>query len=317
MIPGAVGIVGRYAPSPTGMLHLGNLRTALAAYLHCRSRGGRFLLRVEDLDTSRVRPGIEARQLEDLAALSISWDEPPLRQSERAAVYAPYVSRLEDADLAYPCFASRREVREAASAPHAGESEGRYPGLYAHVPREQVQDRLSAGEQHCWRLRVQRAPTTFQDQFHGPVTIDLDAQCGDFVIQRADGLFAYQLACAIDDAVSGVTEVLRGGDLLDSGARQAWILQCLGLPLPRYWHIPLFHSSNGERLSKRGGADDLQHFLALGFDSTAICSYLACTLGQCGSGERPAMQTLIDRFDIARIPRHDVRFDPELLQQFR
>ncbi len=165
MTPAGGSIVGRYAPSPTGMLHLGNLRTALAAYLHCRSRGGRFLLRVEDLDTPRVRPGVEARQLEDLAALGIRWDDPPLRQSERAAVYAPFVQRLDQAGLAYPCFASRREVREAASAPHAAESGGRYPGLHAHTPRDQARARIAAGDQHCWRIRVQNAPTTFLDLF--------------------------------------------------------------------------------------------------------------------------------------------------------
>jgi glutamyl-tRNA synthetase len=185
------------------------------------------------------------------------------------------------------------------------------------MPRDQARARMAAGDQHCWRIRVQNAPKTFVDHFQGEVTIDLDALSGDFVIQRADGLFAYQLACAIDDALSGITEVLRGGDLLDSGARQSWILKTLGLPIPRYWHIPLLYSPTGERLSKRDGADDLRHYIDRGCDIIAIRGYLACTLGQCEPGERPTMAALIERFDIERIPRHDVRFDPQLLQKFR
>jgi glutamyl-tRNA synthetase len=311
------GYVGRYAPSPTGMLHLGNLRTVLAAYLHCRSAGGRFLLRIEDLDTPRVRPGIEERQLADLAMLGIKWDESPIRQSERDSVYAPLVRQLHQAGLAYPCFASRKEVREAASAPHRGDNPGRYPGIYADYPAELANKRIANREQHCWRLRVQRAPKNFEDKFAGTVEIDLDRESGDFVIQRADGLHAYQLACAVDDSLCGITDVLRGGDLLDSGARQAWILTCLQMPVPRYWHIPLFLAENGERLSKRDGADDMARFMAEGFDATAIRSYLACTLGQCAAGERLTMNDLIQRFNINAIPREDVHFDRELLGTFR
>jgi len=298
------------------MLHLGNLRTALAAYLHCRSRGGRFLMRVEDLDPHRRNEDLIPLQLDDLAKLGLDWDETPLKQSERSSVYLSRVQELIDAGMAYPCFASRREVREAASAPHREDNPQRYPGLYADYPREKALKRIAAGEQHCWRLRVQEAPKTFRDEFAGEVMFDLDAEVGDFVIHRADGVFAYQLACAVDDSLSGITEVLRGGDLLDSAARQAWVLTCLGLPLPRYWHIPLFMSPSGDRLSKRAKADDMAHFLDEGYDSTAIRSYLACTLGQCEPGERLDMAELIQRFDLDRIPRQDVRFDPELLKLF-
>jgi len=299
-------IVGRYAPSPTGALHLGNLRTALAAWAFARSRGGRFLLRVEDLDRPRVLAGAEQTQLDDLRALGIDWDDEPLRQSERDAVYRDALDRLRAADAAFPCFCSRKDIRMAASAPHAEDAVAGYPGTCRRLSADEAANRVAAGEQHCWRLRTEGAPATFDDGFAGSVAVPLAGD--DFVVCRADGLFAYQLACAVDDAVSGVTEILRGDDLLDSGARQAWLLSRLNLPVPAYFHIPLMLGPDGARLSKRRGSDDLAGFLAKGADATAVRSYLAWTLGQCERGERLAPEQLAARFAVERIPRVPARF---------
>ncbi|MDK2972958.1 MAG: glutamyl-tRNA synthetase [Candidatus Sumerlaeota bacterium] len=306
---------GRYAPSPTGALHLGNLRTALAAWAFARSRGGRFLLRIEDIDTPRVQAGCEREQLRDLQALGIDWDGEPLRQSGRTSLYAEYTRRALEAGAAYPCFCSRKDIQLALSAPHAEEGTAAYPGTCRDLDAAEVARRLGEGRRHSLRLRVDRAPATFADGFAEEAPPPLAAS-GDFVIRRADGLFAYQLACAVDDALSGVTEVLRGDDLLDSGARQAWLLRCLGLPVPSYYHIPLMMDSGGGRLSKRAGSDDLSAYLAAGVDATAVRSYLAWTLGQCGPGERLTPAELASRFRLEAIPRTPAIFRVEDLRMF-
>jgi len=308
-------IVGRYAPSPTGALHLGNLRTAVAAWASARARGGRFLLRVEDLDVARCKPEFLERQLADLRLLGIDWDEPALVQSERTAIYTAHLERLDSFRLVYPCFCSRREIAESASAPHGATPI--YAGTCTHLPRTESMARIANGAQHCWRMRVEAAPTLFFDGFAGECPLDLKADGGDFVVRRADGLFAYQLACALDDALSGVTEVVRGRDLLDSGARQAWILDRLGLPVPRYLHIPLFLGPEGGRLSKRIGSEDFSGFLARGFDATALRSYLAWTLGLCAPGERITMADIVTRWSWRHVPREDFRHDESVLATFR
>ncbi|MBI5155166.1 tRNA glutamyl-Q(34) synthetase GluQRS [Candidatus Poribacteria bacterium] len=310
-------MAGRYAPSPTGALHLGNLRTALAAYCHARSRGGRFLLRIEDLDGPRVVAGAEKRQLEDLHALGITWDEEPLRQSDRARIYEEQLDRLRESGMAYPCFCSRKDIRLAQSAPHREDGLLTYRGTCAQLDPEVARKRVESGGAHCWRLRVAQAPVLFDDRFAGARELDLAREGGDFVICRADGMHAYQLACAVDDALSGVTEVVRGEDLLDSGARQSWLLRCLGLSVPDYLHIPLMLASDGTRLSKRAGADDLSHFAAGGSPPETVRAYLAWTLGQCGLGEVPSMKELSARFDIGGVPREAVCFREEDLRAFR
>ncbi|MCB2157032.1 tRNA glutamyl-Q(34) synthetase GluQRS [bacterium] len=308
--------VGRYAPSPTGALHLGNLRTALAAYAYTRSRGGQFLLRVEDLDAPRVREGAEQQQLEDLRGLGIDWDEEPLRQSERSNLYAEALEKLIAAGWAYPCFCSRKDIQLALSAPHSEDGIIGYPGTCSKLSNDEANERIVDGLQHSYRLRVEDSDFPYSDLFVGELIVNLQRICGDFVIKRGDGLFAYQLACAVDDSRSGVTEVLRGDDLLDSGARQAWVLHCLDLPIPQYLHIPLMLGEDGRRLSKRSGDDDLTAFLNGGYDAAAIRSYLAHTLGQCEVGERVTMDQLTARFDLDRVPREPVTFSKAVLQSF-
>lgn len=304
----------RYAPSPTGSLHLGNLRTALAAYASARSRGLRFLLRIEDLDQARCREEFEGRQLDDLRRLGIEWDEEPLRQSGRDEVYARMLAQLDHRRLVYPCFCSRKDIQEALSAPHT-QAGNAYPGTCRGIPRSEAMAR-AASERHCWRLQVQQAPKTFLDGFMGEVCIDLETDGGDFVVRRADGFFAYQLACAVDDALSGAAEVLRGEDLLDSGARQAYLLSCLGLPVPRYLHIPLMTGPDGHRLAKRIGSEDLGGFLDRGCDVAAIRGYLAHTLGLAELGERVTLGEIIARWDIRRVPREKAVFSEQTLAAF-
>jgi len=309
--------VGRYAPSPTGALHLGNLRTALAAWAWARSRGGKFLLRIEDLDGPRVKPHAEERQRGDLQRLGIEWDKEQSRQSSRTDAYTLALGRLGAMGYAYPCFCSRKDIEAAASAPHGEEGSVRYPGMCANLDEKAAEARVRAGRQHAFRVRVERAPKEWHDEFCGDFAADLENLGGDFVVRRADGLFAYQLACALDDACDGINEVLRGADLLESAPRQAWLLKLLDCRVPSYAHIPLLLGENGVRLSKRDGADDLGAFLSAGYDATAIRSYLAHTLGQCEAGERVSAAELARRFDLSKVPRNQVQVSRATMSLFR
>src|SRR6476620_6188214 len=216
---------GRFAPSPTGVLHVGNLRTALLAWLFARSQEARFLMRVEDLDTGRVRREFEAQQLADLAAVGLDWDGPVVRQSERQELYADALARLDAAGLLYRCWCTRAEIREAASAAHGPLPEGAYPGT-------------------CRELTA--------------------AEVDDFVVRRNDGAYAYNLAVVVDDADQEIGEVVRGADLLDSTPRHLWLGERLGLPAPAHAHVPLMLGPDGARLAKRHGAVTLADRAALG-----------------------------------------------------
>jgi glutamyl-tRNA synthetase len=256
--------VGRYAPSPTGDLHLGNLRTALLAWRRIRDLGGIFMLRIEDIDIARTVAAFERRILDDLRWLGIDWDEGPdvsgpagpYRQTERAPIYEAALARLEAAGRTYLCTCSRKDLREA-SAPHDPDGpEGPvYPGTCRDAdPETQRAHPLGAAT----RLRVDARPVVFADAVAGPQIFNLESLCGDFIVRRRDGLWAYQLACAVDDALMGVTHVLRGADLLSSTPRQIAIMHALDLPVPSYAHVPLVVDERGERLSKRDGSQTLR-----------------------------------------------------------
>ena len=261
-------VVGRYAPSPSGELHLGNLRTALEAWRDCRARGGIFILRVEDIDTPRIVPGAERQMIEDLRWLGLDWDEGPdvggpagpYRQSERVPFYAAALEQLAEAGLTYLCTCSRKDLREA-SAPHGPEGPV-YTGICrAADPVAQAGHPAGAAE----RFRVDRAPdVVFTDLRLGPQKFNLEDLCGDFIVRRRDGLWAYQLACALDDALMGVTHVWRGEDLLISTPRQIALLRALGLPLPAYGHLPLVRDALGRRMCKRDGSDSLRRLRQAG-----------------------------------------------------
>jgi glutamyl-tRNA synthetase len=285
---------GRYAPSPTGELHLGNLRTALLAWLFARSTGRRFLLRIEDLDASRVRPGLAEQQLADLAALGVTFDDEPVVQSQRLATYQHALGKL--AARTYECFCSRREIAEAASAPHG--SVARYPGTCRNLTEaERIDRRLT--RQPAIRLRAEGAVQSIHDLLHGDVAAEVD----DVVLVRNDGVPAYNLAVVIDDAFSGVDQVVRGDDLLPAAPTQAFIAELLGYPPPTYAHVPLAVNVAGRRLAKRDGAVTLPQLAAQGKGPDAVLDLIAQSLDMAASGERATLDVMLDRFDSRRLPR--------------
>jgi glutamyl-tRNA synthetase len=280
-------MTGRFAPSPTGDLHLGNLRTALLAWLFARSAGGRFLMRIEDLDRGRVRPGVEERQLADLAAVGVDWDGPVVRQSERAELYAEAVRRLDT----YPCFCTRAEIREAASAPHGALPEGAYPGTCRDLSLRARAAFEAAGRPPALRVRAGGARVEVQDSLVGQVSSVVD----DFVVRRGDGTYAYNLAVVVDDAAQGVTQVVRGADLAESTPRQAWLARTLGLAEPSYAHVPLVLGPDGARLAKRHGAVTLRDIGA-----AEARRWIAASLG---------LDEGLGGFDPSRLPRESTVYE--------
>lgn len=284
---------GRYAPSPTGDLHLGNLRTALLAWLFARADGGAFLMRVEDLDTGRVRPVYEQRQLEDLRALGLDWDGPVVRQSERLDTYASAIADLDGRGLLYPCYCTRAEIREAASAPHAPLAEGAYPGTCRGLTAAGRRAREDAGRPPALRLRAGGEEVAFVDRLRGARRGMVD----DLVVRRNDGAPAYNLAVVVDDAAQGVELVVRGADLLDSTPRQLHLGRLLGLPAPDHAHVPLVRAADGRRLAKRHGAITLADRLALGETPAQVLAMLAASAGLASAGEPVTPARLLARFD--------------------
>ena len=289
---------GRYAPSPTGDLHVGNLRTALLAWLFARSAGGRFLMRVEDLDRERVKPGIEQSQLEDLRAIGIDWDGEVVRQSERLELYAAALARLDEAGLLYPCFCTRAEIREAASAPHGPLPEGSYPGTCRELSAAQRAEREAAGRPPALRVRAGAARVEVDDLLLGRVSVAVD----DFVVRRGDGTPGYNLAVVVDDAHQGVDQVVRGSDLAEWTPRQAWLARTLGVPEPAWAHVPLVLGPDGSRLAKRHGAVTLRELSA-----AEAMKWMATSLGLPPAREA---RELLEAFDPARLPREPTVLSP-------
>ncbi|MFM2152391.1 MAG: hypothetical protein RL199_826 [Pseudomonadota bacterium] len=298
-----MSVVGRYAPSPTGALHLGNARTALLAWLDARSLGGRFILRMEDLDPMRSSEAAARGILDDLRWLGLDWDEGPgtggpagpYEQSRRGDLYRAAVERLLGAGRAFRCCCSRAEVARAANAPHAGEDGPRYPGTCRGGPAH-------AGRPMCVRLVVETGSLAFDDLVHGRKTFDVAASVGDFIVSRADGVAAYQLAVVLDDALMGVTRVVRGDDLLSSAPRQLMVARALGISEPAYGHVPLLVGEDGHRLAKRGGALSLQALRAQGVRPETVVGFLARTAGF-AVDEPLTARSLVAGFSLGRLSR--------------
>ena len=291
---------GRFAPSPSGELHVGNLRTALLAWLFARSTRRAFLVRMEDLD--RVSPGADRIQLADLAAIGLDWDGPVLYQSRRTDVYTSAITLLTGAGLTYECFCTRREIREAASAPHpdpASGFEGSYPGTCRNLSESEIATRRAAGRPSALRLRAQVDTWTVDDEFAGAVTGAVD----DVVLRRNDGVAAYNLAVVVDDAAQGIDQVVRGDDLLSSAPRQAYLGALLDLPAVRYAHVPLALGRAGQRLAKRDGAVTLGDLAARGRSAEQVLDGLAVSLELAAPGEGVTPRLLLDRFDPRRLSR--------------
>ncbi len=299
---------GRFAPSPTGLLHVGNLRTALLAWLFARSSGARFLLRVEDLDRSRVRPGIEETQLADLQAIGLDWDGPVVRQSERMKLYEETIARLDVDGLLYPCYCTRKEIRAAASAPHGISAADRYPGTCRNLTKAERAEREATGRPPALRVRAKGRRVFFEDRLLG----HHEGETDDFVVRRNDGAPAYQLTVVVDDAAQGIGEVVRGADLVDSTPRQILLNRLLGLPIPRYTHVPLVLGPDGHRLAKRHGAVTLADRALVGEGPGEVLGWMARSLGLAEPGEVPSIATLLSRFDPKRLPREPTVWSAEI-----
>jgi glutamyl-tRNA synthetase len=268
-------MIGRFAPSPTGALHLGNLRTALVAYASVRARGGTFLIRFEDLDMHNANMANAQQQIDDLASIGIVADETPVVQSERFALYHEAIQQLTDQGLTYECFCTRKEILEAAQAPHGGQV--MYPGTCRDLTENELAQRREA-RPGALRLRASGATETFADLIHGTVTGPVD----DVVLRRNDGVPSYNIAVVVDDALQGVTEVVRGDDLLEVTSNQVHLQKLLGYSTPVYGHVPLVVGDDGERLAKRHGAVTLADLDAQGMSATQVKQMLWASLGQEG-----------------------------------
>jgi glutamyl-tRNA synthetase len=297
-------IRGRYAPSPTGDLHLGNLRTALLAWLFARCAGGQFVLRIEDLDRPRVRAGASIRMLFDLRWLGLDWDEgpdiggphAPYIQSERQEIYTTYLQFLLDKDLIYPCYCSRAEIARADSAPHGNEGP-RYPGTCRYLTQAQRRQHEAQNRRPSLRFRVDDERTvSFTDLLVGPVQQQVQQTIGDFIVCRSDGIFAYQFAVVVDDALMQINQVVRGVDLLQSTARQILLFEALGFPIPTFAHVPLLLDEHGKRFSKRTQSAGLEPLRATGATPAQVVGQMAADCGLVDRGEQLSAWELAQRF---------------------
>ncbi len=311
--------VGRFAPSPSGRIHLGNILCCLLAWLSARKKGGKVVLRIEDLDTARCPMRYAEQVMEDLRWLGLDWDEGPgtggpdgpYFQSRRTALYQAALERLEARELVYPCFCTRAELH-ASSAPHRGDGLTVYAGTCRHLTSAQREER-AAHRSPALRLQVPDTVFSFIDGHMGPYGENLERDCGDFLLRRSDGLFAYQLAVVVDDAAMGVTEVVRGADLLSSTPRQLYLYKLLGLTPPEFIHFPLLLAPGGRRLSKRdadAGLDSLRR------QATAeeLLGRLAQLAGFHPSGEPSTAEGLLEEFSWEKVPREDICLPERLFE---
>jgi len=314
---------GRLAPSPTGRMHLGNAWAFLLAWLAARSARGSVVLRLEDIDPERSRPEFAEGLLRDLRWLGLDWDEGPdapgpcgpYEQSARLATYTEALESLARAGHVYPCFCTRKELRSLASAPHAplvDDGSPVYPGTCRELDPAQREAFLRQGRRPALRLRCENLAVSFSDLVAGPQSMTLADCGGDFALRRSDGVFAYQLAVVLDDMAMGVTQVVRGEDILTSTLRQLYLYQLLEAPAPQYAHLPLVLDHEGERLAKRHGSLSLAALRESGASPRAVTGYLAWRAGLLDT-PRPAMpQDLVAAFDFAHLPREPVRLPADI-----
>ena len=299
--------VGRFAPSPSGRMHLGNLWSCLIAWLSARSAGGEMVLRLEDLDPDRCRREYCDQVMRDLEWLGLDWDNQPVYQSERTEIYAQAFAQLEQRGLVYPCYCNRAE-RLAASAPHRSDGVVLYGGRCRTLTAQQREE-LEQTRRPAWRLRVPDEEYTFTDLLQGEYRENLERECGDFILRRSDGVYAYQLAVVVDDALMGVTQVVRGQDLLDSTPRQNYIQDLLGYPRPAYGHVPLLLSADGRRLAKRDRDQELGQ-LQQRFSAPELVGRLAHLAGLLERPEAVTPRELIPLFSWEKLPKEDISIKP-------
>ncbi len=299
---------GRFAPSPTGRLHIGNLRTAVVAWLWSRYDNSQFLLRFEDLDERTVAAEHYKSQQQDLQLLGLDWDDPIVNQTDRLDIYHDVLSQLVSQDLVYPCFCSRREIREAASAPHRSHAGPHYPGTCADLSSAQRSERAQT-RSAALRIRGDENGRGFSDLVLGDQHFAVD----DLVVQRNDGTPAYHLVVVVDDAASNIEVVVRADDLTDSTSRHLFLYELLGYEPPQYAHVPLVLAPNGDRLAKRHGAVTLEDRAGHGETPADVLSYLAASLNLCQPGEMVTASELRQRFDPAGLPTEPLVLEPNFL----
>ncbi len=297
-------VIGRFAPTPSGRLHLGNVLCAMVAYLSARSQGGRFLLRIEDLDIPRCPASLSRAAIDDLTALGFTWDKEPLYQSQRSDIYRRALQYLTEQGHTYPCFCTRAQLH-ASIAPNLGDTVVVYPGTCRNLTGEEAAERAKT-RTPAIRLRVPEEEITFTDRLYGVQKENLARDCGDFILQRSDGLYGYQLAVVVDDALSGVTEVVRGRDILSATPRQIYLQRLLGYDTPAYLHIPLLMDGDGRRLAKRDRDMDMTALLKR-FTPEEILGRLAYAAGLQQEIRPAALEALIPLYDPAKLPREDLR----------
>lgn len=294
-------VVGRFAPSPSGRMHLGNAFSALLAWLSARKADGELVLRMEDLDPERTNETFAAQIRSDLRWLGLDWDAEGTRQRLRTEAYREAMETLRRQGLLYPCWCTRGDLK-AASAPHAADGKPIYPGTCRHLTDAQ---RAEKTRPPLWRVIVPDETVKFIDGLQGVYQENLARACGDFVVQRADGVHAYQLAVVVDDGAMGVTEVVRGRDLLDSTPRQIYLQRCLGLPQPQYYHVPLLLASDGHRLSKRERDLDLG-VLRTQMRPEELVGKLACLAGILPAPEPLTARELVREFSWQKVKKDDM-----------
>lgn len=302
--------MGRFAPTPSGRMHLGNVFAGLIAWLAARSAGGGFLLRMEDLDTQRTGEAYAQQIREDLSWLGLTWDEETQPQSQRSGIYRTYFEKLADLGLLYPCYCTR-SLLHSVNAPHLSDGTYIYPGTCRNLTPAQ---RAAYDRSPSWRVRVPDRIWRFTDRLQGEYAQNLARECGDFVLRRADGVYVYQLAVTVDDALSGVTQVVRGSDLLSSAPRQMYLQELLGFPHPDYGHVPMLLAPDGRRLSKRDGDLDLGA-LRRRVTAPRLLGALAYTAGLLDQSVPISAGELAEEFSWERLKKEDICLDGAVFAQ--
>ena len=293
--------VGRFAPTPSGRMHLGNVFAALVAWLSVRSQGAKMVLRMEDLDTQRTNEEYAAVLREDLLWLGLDWDEETPPQSQRSHVYDQYFAKLKDLQLLYPCYCTRSQLH-SVNAPHLADGTYVYPGTCRELTAPPA-DRAPA-----WRVKVPDSTWEFTDKVFGRYTENLATHCGDFVVRRADGVYVYQLAVTVDDGEAGVTEVVRGMDLLSSAPRQMYLQSLFGFTHPTYAHVPMLMAADGKRLSKRDRSMDLGQ-LRMHKKAEQLIGTLAFSSGLIDQNQPISAKELSAHFDWEKLGKEDIFLD--------